>query len=110
MGQIDNVQTPAGPLSCIPEFPELLAGQEHTIDVVATFVAPEIRGDGERLPIRLSAVLDKSGSMSGSKLTLVKATTKFMIQNVIDTDCVGIVSYDSLVRGFVASKLSSWLR
>jgi hypothetical protein len=101
MGQID-INAQAEPLTCIPEFSQLAAGQEHTIGVVTTFNAPIIKDENKRVPIRLSAVLDKSGSMSGSKLTLVKATTRFMVHQLQDSDCLGIVSYDSMVRAGTA--------
>jgi Ca-activated chloride channel homolog len=82
-------------LSCVPEFAEVAAGRSRAIGVVVSFAAPNIADDNERLPIRLSAVLDKSGSMAGAKLELVKATTRFLVHQLLPSDSLGIVCYDT---------------
>lgn len=62
---------------------------------MANMKAPIMKIDSERASISVSAVIDKSGSMSGSKLELTKATLRFVIGNLRDTDEFGIISYAS---------------
>ncbi|XP_065845374.1 uncharacterized protein [Oscarella lobularis] len=51
----------------------------------------------ERSAIDLVAVVDKSGSMSGEKMKLVKETMHFVVDQLKETDRLGIVSYDTMV-------------
>lgn len=66
------------------------------LEVVLSVVAPH--GDSAaRAPLRLVAVLDKSGSMGGEKLRLVVETMCFMLQHLTECDVVGFVEYGSEV-------------
>ncbi|XP_009780877.1 E3 ubiquitin-protein ligase WAV3-like [Nicotiana tabacum] len=51
--------------------------------------------DLERAPIDLVAVLDVSGSMNGSKLTLLKQAVCFVIDNLGPSDRLAIVTFSS---------------
>lgn len=51
-----------------------------------------------RAPLRLVAVLDKSGSMQGEKLRLVAQTMRFMLQHLSERDALGLVEYDTRVN------------
>lgn len=51
-----------------------------------------------RAPLRLVAVLDKSGSMRGEKLELVTKTMQLMLKHLRQRDALGIVEYDSDVK------------
>eukprot|EP00281_Chroomonas_sp_CCMP1168_P006584 CAMPEP_0206256522 /NCGR_PEP_ID=MMETSP0047_2-20121206/24816_1 /ASSEMBLY_ACC=CAM_ASM_000192 /TAXON_ID=195065 /ORGANISM="Chroomonas mesostigmatica_cf, Strain CCMP1168" /LENGTH=164 /DNA_ID=CAMNT_0053682975 /DNA_START=137 /DNA_END=627 /DNA_ORIENTATION=- len=82
-----------------PEYDSFAAHQEATLTFSAHLRArsePE-DSDNARSTVSLSAVLDKSGSMSGSKLNLVKRTGEFMMQNLSAKDKLGVVCYDSNV-------------
>jgi hypothetical protein len=46
-------------------------------------------------------VLDKSGSMAGSKLALVKHTCQFMLRLLGSNDKLGVVEYDSEVNELI---------
>lgn len=48
-------------------------------------------------PIYIVAVLDKSGSMSGEKITMLKETMEKLIKKLRPCDHLGIVSYDSTI-------------
>mmetsp|Transcript_52566 Transcript_52566/g.122955 ORF Transcript_52566/g.122955 Transcript_52566/m.122955 type:complete len:517 (+) Transcript_52566:64-1614(+) len=50
-----------------------------------------------RAPIDLSAVLDRSGSMSGPKIALMKKAMLFVLRHLQPQDRLGIVSYGSTV-------------
>lgn len=51
----------------------------------------------QRAPICLTAVLDKSGSMSGQKLHLVVASMRCLLQHLTAGDELGLVVYDTKV-------------
>ena len=48
----------------------------------------------ERVPLNISLVVDRSGSMSGDKLTYVKKAVDFVIDNLKSGDVLSIVQYD----------------
>ncbi|KAJ3343878.1 hypothetical protein HDU93_005161 [Gonapodya sp. JEL0774] len=60
--------------------------------------APPERVTTTRPPCDLVAVLDKSGSMSGSKMDAVRQTLKFMIEEMSPGDRLSLVAFDTQVR------------
>ncbi|GMH36284.1 hypothetical protein BSKO_04152 [Bryopsis sp. KO-2023] len=79
-----------------PEFRCYARGRAETVDVVITTTASSADAS-ERAPMAISAVLDRSGSMSGKKLELVKGTCKFMVRQMSPHDRLGLVAYDNTV-------------
>jgi Ca-activated chloride channel family protein len=69
-------------------------------------IAPE-HTTSTRLPLNLALVIDRSGSMSGSKLEKAKEAAIFCVRNLTATDRVAVVAYDDEVRVVApSSKLS----
>eukprot|EP00667_Euglena_gracilis_P006745 EG_transcript_6804 len=87
-------------LTSYTEFPEVQAAVCQKLLVMAHLKAPEMHlPEGkERPPISVSAVIDKSGSMSGGKLELTKATLRFVVANLTDKDEFGLIVYSSNVQ------------
>uniref|UniRef100_A0A7S0WEN2 VWFA domain-containing protein n=1 Tax=Hemiselmis tepida TaxID=464990 RepID=A0A7S0WEN2_9CRYP len=82
-----------------PEFRALARGTSHRLTFSAHLFAPEVQGDeSARSLVSLTSVLDRSGSMGGSKLDLVKRTSDFMMQHLSSQDKLGVVIYDSDVQ------------
>jgi len=73
--------------------------KETDLYCMASMQAPEYETEErtERAGIDLVCVIDKSGSMSGSKIELVKSTLAFMFEQLKDTDRVALVEFDSSV-------------
>jgi len=69
----------------------------ETIQVNVRVQAPECP-DEARKPVDLVVVLDRSGSMAGSKLELCKSTVEFLVRELAPHDRLGLVSYDTHVR------------
>jgi len=61
----------------------------------------------DRAAMNLAVVLNRSGSMSGSKLSSVKAAATWLIDNLTPADRVAIVSYSTDVRLDGVAKLDS---
>lgn len=63
------------------------------IQVVATDQAVS-----SRLPLNLALVIDRSGSMSGSKLEKAREAAVYCVRQLTPTDRVAVVAYDDAVR------------
>ncbi len=61
------------------------------------YTAPAVQS---RMPLNLSVVIDKSGSMSGNKLAYAKEALKYIINNLNEGDYLSVVLYDSNVEVF----------
>ncbi len=54
--------------------------------------------ESKRLPLNISLVLDRSGSMSGDKIEYVRRAASFVVDNLQPEDVLSIVSYDDNVE------------
>jgi len=88
-------------LSFTPEF-DVVRDTEVRLTFNLHLQAREMSTEGAegegRSVVSLSCVLDKSGSMSGDKLDLVKRASEFMIAQLGSRDKLGLVEYDSHVN------------
>jgi len=62
-----------------------------------SFRAP-VCPEGDRKPVDIVVVLDRSGSMAGSKLDLCKKTIQFLMGELSSQDRLGLVTYDTNVK------------
>jgi Ca-activated chloride channel family protein len=69
------------------------------------FTAPEKKTLTERVPLNLSLVIDRSGSMSGEKLEYVKQAAAHVVDLLSEKDRVAVVIYDDTVELIVPSTL-----
>lgn len=60
--------------------------------------AEKFESNTKRIPLNISLVIDRSGSMAGDKLTFVKKAVNFVIDNLSNDDILSIVQYDSVVE------------
>jgi Ca-activated chloride channel family protein len=51
----------------------------------------------ERIPLNISLVIDRSGSMSGDKLAYAIKAVEFVIQNLTSEDYLSVIQYDDKV-------------
>lgn len=81
----------------------ILLDHEKTPDGTAHVVRALLRIDGtapdpaNRLPLNLSVVLDRSGSMGGAKLEHAKQAAALLVRRLWPEDVVSIVAYDDQV-------------
>lgn len=59
----------------------------------------------KRLPLNISLVIDRSGSMQGEKIANVKRAVKFVIDNLTAEDYLSIIIYDSRIDVVSPSQL-----
>jgi Ca-activated chloride channel family protein len=87
--------------------PTLLANKKQTTFIKIGLTGFKMKDRGERTPVNVSIVLDKSGSMSGNKLAKAKAAAIAAIGRLGKQDIVSIVVYDSTVQVVVpATKMT----
>merc|ERR1711904_215839 len=73
------------------------ANEQKEMCCVLSLKAPETN-QGSRAPVDIVAVIDRSGSMQGQKLELVKQSLDFVQRQLMAQDRLCIVSYDNNVR------------
>jgi len=66
--------------------------------LMASVIAPSLGETAKRGAVDLVAIIDKSGSMQGSKLKLVQETMSFMIQQLSSQDKLAIVLFGTNVE------------
>lgn len=66
--------------------------------------APEAVKTTTRLPLNLALVIDRSGSMEGTKLEKAKEAAIFCLRNMTSDDRAAIIAYDDEIRVVSASK------
>lgn len=92
---------PAGVISATgaAEFTAVPCDDSHKLLCLTHLTAPAAgdKGDDARPPVTVSAVIDRSGSMSGEKLQLVQRTLHFVIRELRPEDRLGIIAYDDTV-------------
>lgn len=89
-------------VKAVPEFPAIASSAIVSKFAVLVGVrAPSLCDDApnsKRAPIDLVTVLDVSGSMEGSKLSLLKRAIQFVIQHLGPSDRLSIVVFSSNAR------------
>ena len=77
----------------------LIAGRTQDLTLlIRLHPAPAPQRRGERLPLNLALVLDRSGSMSGEPLETAKAAIVAALRQLHPQDRVSVVSFDDAVR------------
>jgi len=80
-----------------PEYEDVAFKDEKDILVMASLQAPvfEQNKEDKKPPVDICCVIDRSGSMKGEKLELVKTAMLFVIDNLTSQDSLCIVVYDT---------------
>jgi Ca-activated chloride channel homolog len=77
-----------------------------TLDVLVRIVPPAVELHLKRPPLNLSLVIDRSGSMKGQKIELVRQAACYAVQQLRPTDRVSIITFDRAVHTLVNSTLA----
>jgi Ca-activated chloride channel homolog len=81
----------------------LLAHTNATVYLMLKIEQPKIAIDSKRLPLNISFVLDRSGSMFGPKMDFTKKAVQFALKNLENSDRVSLVTFDDQVQLPIAS-------
>ena len=91
---------PVCALKCEAERAAYASATEASLLAVASLQAPPSPVDAARAPLELVAVLDRSGSMQGKKMALMKETLSLLVtrSGLQAQDKLGIVLFDDQVQ------------
>ena len=81
--------------------PVLLAGKKNTTFLKVGLTGFEMKDVGDRAPVNVVIVLDKSGSMSGEKIAKAKEAAIMAVGRLSPRDIVSVISYDDSVHVLV---------
>ena len=78
--------------------PALASDQPNQLDLLLTIEPPQQPMDGgqqqQRPPLNLALVIDRSGSMAGSKLSHARKAARFLVGQLSSRDRLAIVTFD----------------
>jgi Ca-activated chloride channel family protein len=87
--------------------PAVASDSATTLDLLITIAAPAIPPELEALPrppLNLALVIDRSGSMSGEKLSYARKAARFLAGELTERDRLAIVTFDDEVEVLVPSQ------
>ncbi len=83
------------------DYDVLSVQQPQKLYLMARLTSGPAPGERQRRPLNLSLVLDRSGSMAGSKLDYTLQAAQFLVQNLGKRDLLSIVLYNDKVVTFL---------
>lgn len=87
--------------------PVMLSDKKDTTYLKVGLTGFELAREGKRTPVNIAIVLDRSGSMSGSKIARAREAAAMAVQRLDSNDIVSLVAYDDTVNVlYPASKLT----
>jgi Ca-activated chloride channel family protein len=86
-----------------PSSPYALATGETHLYIQLKLVGKEIKTETLRTNLNLGVVLDRSGSMHGSKLQKAKEAVEFIVNNLTNQDVFAFTVYDHRVNTIIPS-------
>ncbi len=91
-----------------PSSPYALATGETHLYIQLKLIGKEIKTENLRTNLNLGVVLDRSGSMHGSKLLKAKEAVEFIVNNLTNQDVFALTIYDHRVNTIIpAANLSN---
>lgn len=87
--------------------PVLPAGQKQLTHLKVGLTGFEMPKQGNRAPVNLAIVLDRSGSMSGEKIAQARTAAMMAVRSLAPTDIVSVITFDDNVDILVAATKAS---
>jgi Ca-activated chloride channel family protein len=88
-------------IRCRPLRPAVAADQPSALELLISVASPELPPELQarpRPPLNLALVIDRSGSMSGSKLSYARKAARFLAGELTARDRLAIVTFDDGVK------------
>lgn len=82
----------------------LIGSPKTSLFVYFELEAPKFESQQKRVPLNISLVIDRSGSMAGDKLAYSKKAIDFVIDNLTSEDFLSVVQYDNEIDVVSASQ------
>ena len=77
---------------------EYIRPGRQTVYLMVEIMTGESKADGERLPVNIGFVLDRSGSMAGEKLAYTKQAVSYAVGHLRPVDFASLTVYDNAVE------------
>ena len=90
-----------------PLRPAVASDRPSILDLLLTITPPPAAADAsrrERPPLNLALVIDRSGSMGGTKFSFARKAARFLAGELTGRDRLAIVSFDDEVQIVVPSR------
>lgn len=94
-------------LSLIPMHGAIALDRSMTLDVLVKIIPPAIDPSVERPPLNLGFVLDRSGSMQGSKIDYARQAVAYGIEQLLPSDRLSLTLFDTTVQTEIPSTLAT---
>lgn len=91
----------------IPLHGAIATQQPMTLDVLVRITPPALQPDIDRIPLNLSLVIDRSGSMQGTKIHYAREAARFAVENLLPCDRISVVLFDDRIETLVPSTLAT---
>lgn len=88
-------------IELVPLRAALAHNQETTLDLLIRVVPPTLAMIGDRPPLNLGLVIDRSGSMAGKKMEYARQAAVYAVQQLQPSDRISVVVFDSQVETLV---------
>ncbi|MBD2110366.1 MULTISPECIES: vWA domain-containing protein [Cyanophyceae] len=99
---------PAFPtVELIPLHGAIVTQQPMTLDVLVRITPPAVALKSDRVPLNLSLVIDRSGSMQGQKMHYAREAARFAVENLLPCDRISVVLFDDRIETLVPSTLAT---
>jgi Ca-activated chloride channel family protein len=85
----------------------IVTQQPMTLDVLVRITPPAVTLKADRVPLNLSLVIDRSGSMQGQKMHYAREAARFAVENLLPCDRISIVLFDDRIETLVPSTLAT---
>jgi len=77
------------------------------LDVIVRITVPEIKTNQERPLLNLGLVIDRSGSMAGSKIKYAQQAAIYVVEQLSSDDRISVTIYDNVVEVIIPSQIAS---
>jgi Ca-activated chloride channel family protein len=94
-------------LSLIPLHGAIAAHRSVTLDVLIRIEPPLLAKAPERPPLNLGFVLDRSGSMGGSKIDYARRAVAYGVEQLLPSDRLSLTLFDTEVATAIPSTLAT---
>jgi Ca-activated chloride channel family protein len=83
------------------DYDVLTLERSHKVYLMARFVAGRAPQATQRRPLNISLVIDRSGSMAGSKMDYTRQAAQFLVQHLSAVDVFSVVVYSDTVETII---------
>jgi Ca-activated chloride channel family protein len=94
-------------ITLIPMHQAIAIGRSVTLDVLVKITPPAVEPSGDRPPLNLGFVLDRSGSMSGSKIDYARQAIAYAVEQLLPSDRLSLTLFDTHVETKIPSTLAT---